>query len=320
MMSEEHVYFSNILIAWQQIAPYLFVFIVHNALLTPYVKQHRYVRYAVTNICFITVVFYGVDLLDNYLGAVGVPEHVISPKHASFTDLPLYWNIVLGLFMNSANTAIKMMYQSIRDEQKMEELQRQHLQAEMDYLKYQINPHFLMNTLNNIHALIDIDPSSAQDAVIELSKMMRYVLYESGHTSIPLAKDLLFMENYIRLMRLRYTEDVEIRFDYPKKLSDRIAIPPLLPIVFVENAFKHGISYSKRSFIHIRVRYYNNQVHYCFINSLHTTDPNKKGNGIGLENVQRRLQLIYGERYTLVIDTRRPSMYRVKLVIPTTHD
>lgn len=96
----------------------------------------------------------------------------------------MYWNVVLGFFMTGANTGIKLIYQSMRDEQQMEELKRQNLEAEMDYLKYQINPHFFMNTLNNIHALIDIDTEYAKSAVIELSKMMRYVLYESGHEII----------------------------------------------------------------------------------------------------------------------------------------
>ena len=317
MMSEVHVSLSNILIAWQQIAPYLIIFIIHNALIVRYVKRHQYIRYVIIDILFITAVFYGVDILDRILGDFASQEHLISAKHASFTDLPVYWNIVLGLFMTAANTAIKMMYQSLRDEQAMEELKRQNLQAEMDYLKYQINPHFIMNTLNNIHSLIDIDPAYAQAAVIELSKMMRYVLYDSGHDSITLDKDIRFVENYIKLMRIRYTDDVDIRFDYPADVPNNVTIPPLLLIVFVENAFKHGISYSQPSFIHIRVRYAGGKVHYSIINSRHTVPVPAQDSGIGLENVRRRLQLIYGNRYVLSIDTRRPKMFRVKLIIPT---
>ena len=111
------------------------------------------------------------------------------------------------------------------------------MQAEMDYLKYQINPHFFMNTLNNIHALIDIDTEYAKNAVIELSKMMRYVLYDSGREIISLNKDIQFIQNYIGLMRIRYTNDVDIRVEYPHDLPTQVSIPPLLLIVFVENAF-----------------------------------------------------------------------------------
>mgnify|MGYP005892543373 CR=1 FL=1 len=319
MMSEVHVSLSNILIAWQQIAPYLFIFIIHNAFIVRYVKRHQYMRYVVVDVLFISAVFYGVDILDSILGDFATPEHLISAKHASFTDLPVYWNIVLGLFMTCANTAIKMMYQSLRDEQAMEELKRQNLQAEMDYLKYQINPHFFMNTLNNIHSLIDIDAAYAQDAVIELSKMMRYVLYESGREIISLNRDIQFVQNYIGLMRIRYTDAVDIRVEYPHDLPPQVSIPPLLLIVFVENAFKHGVSYSKPSFIHMRIDYADGKVVSTISNSLHTPQAEKHNAGIGLENVRKRLSLIYGPKnYSLDIGETNET-YTVKLVIPTLH-
>ena len=316
MMSEVHVSLSNILIAWQQIAPYLFIFIIHNAFIVRYVKRHQYMRYVVVDVLFISAVFYGVDILDSILGDFATPEHLISAKHASFTDLPVYWNIVLGLFMTCANTAIKMMYQSLRDEQAMEELKRQNLQAEMDYLKYQINPHFFMNTLNNIHALIDIDTEYAKSAVIELSKMMRYVLYDSGREIISLNRDIQFLKNYIELMRIRYTDDVDIRVEYPRDLPEQVSIPPLLLIVFVENAFKHGISYNRPSFIHLRIEYADKTVTGTLSNSRHPAAAAKQA-GIGLENVRKRLALIYGEKnYTLDIREEEQT-YTVKLVIPT---
>ena len=317
MMSEVHVSLSNILIAWQQIAPYLFIFIIHNAFIVRYVKRHQYMRYVVVDVLFISAVFYGVDILDSILGDFATPEHLISAKHASFTDLPVYWNIVLGLFMTCANTAIKMMYQSLRDEQAMEELKRQNLQAEMDYLKYQINPHFFMNTLNNIHALIDIDTEYAKNAVIELSKMMRYVLYDSGREIISLNKDIQFIQNYIGLMRIRYTNDVDIRVEYPHDLPTQVSIPPLLLIVFVENAFKHGVSYNNPSFIHMHVDYADGKVTGTISNSRHTQKGERHSAGIGLDNVRKRLELIYGPRnYALDIE-ENTTTYTVKLVIPT---
>jgi len=325
MMSEEHIYLDKILIAWEQIAPYLLIFVIHNTLIAPryVIRRHKHVKYLIVNVVFISAVFYSVDLLDNFLGTLPVDESRSSSDHqASFTDLPVYWNVVLGIFMTGANTAIKMMYQSLRDEQEMERLKRQNLQAEMDYLKYQINPHFFMNTLNNIHSLIDIDPSYAQDAVIELSKMMRYVLYESGSETIALSKDIQFVENYIKLMRIRYTNEIDIRFDYPPNIPRSVAIPPLLLIVFVENAFKHGISYARPSFIHISIDCSPRQIECRIVNSRHPDIPQtqRSESGIGLENVQKRLQLIYGNRYTLRIDSRTPDQYSMNLVIPPLHD
>ena len=247
MMSEMHVNLENVLTAWRYIAPYLIIFLIHNAIIAPrYMLRRKYGKYLASNLALIISVFWLVqiyeDHLTDHLLKQNDPEALDAYRKASFSNLEMYWNVVLGFFMTGANTGIKLIYQSMRDEQQMEALKRQNLQAEMDYLKYQINPHFFMNTLNNIHSLIDIDAAYAQDAVIELSKMMRYVLYESGHEAITLEKDIQFMENYIKLMRIRYTEDVDIRFDYPNDLPHDVTIPPLLLIVFVENAFKHGIS------------------------------------------------------------------------------
>ena len=125
-----------------------------------------------------------------------------------------------------------------------ERLKNENLTTRYNMLVGQINPHFFMNTLNNIHALIDIDTEYAKSAVIELSKMMRYVLYESGSETISLKKDIQFIENYIELMRIRYDSSIDICLDYPATIPNKVAIPPLLLIVFVENAFKHGVSYN----------------------------------------------------------------------------
>ena len=246
MMSEMHVNLENVLIAWRQIAPYLIIFLIHNAIIAPrYVLRRKYGKYLLSNLALIISVFWLVQIyeahLSDHLPQQADPETLDAYRKASFSNLEMYWNVVLGFFMTGANTGIKLIYQSMRDEQQMEVLKRQNLQAEMDYLKYQINPHFFMNTLNNIHALIDIDTESAKNAVIELSKMMRYVLYDSGREIISLNRDIQFLKNYIELMRIRYTDDVDIRVEYPRDLPEQVSIPPLLLIVFVENAFKHGI-------------------------------------------------------------------------------
>ena len=208
MMSELHISFENVLIAWRQIAPYFIIFIIHNSVLAPRLMLRRkYKTYLLCDLALIIAVFWLVNIYEEHLTdrflPHGDPEAFDAYRKASFSNLEMYWNVVLGFFMTGANTGIKLIYQSMRDEQQMEELKRQNLEAEMDYLKYQINPHFFMNTLNNIHALIDIDTEYAKNAVIELSKMMRYVLYESGHEIISLNRDIQFVQNYIGLMRIR---------------------------------------------------------------------------------------------------------------------
>lgn len=315
MLEEVHVSLENILIAWLKITPYLLIFIIHNSLIAPrlLLRKHRYVWYLVVNLLTITAVFSLVAIYEKY-APYDTEPYILNGK-ASFTDLAIYWNILLGFFMTGLNMGIKLLYRSLRDEQQMEELKRQNLQAEMDYLRYQINPHFFMNTLNNIHALIDIDTEYAKSAVIELSKMMRYVLYESGSETISLKKDIQFIENYIELMRIRYDSSIDICLDYPATIPNKVAIPPLLLIVFVENAFKHGVSYNHASFIHIRIGYRDDAVTAVISNSRH--EKSRPGTtGIGLENVKKRLALIYQDNYTLSIDDSDPAVYTVKLIIP----
>lgn len=315
MLEEVHVSLENILIAWLKIAPYLLIFIIHNSLIAPrlLLRKHRYVWYLVVNLLTITAVFSLVAIYEKY-APYDTEPYILNGK-ASFTDLAIYWNILLGFFMTGLNMGIKLLYRSLRDEQQMEELKRQNLQAEMDYLRYQINPHFFMNTLNNIHALIDIDTEYAKSAVIELSKMMRSVLYESGSETISLKKDIQFIENYIELMRIRYDSSIDICLDYPATIPNKVAIPPLLLIVFVENAFKHGVSYNHASFIHIRIGYRDDAVTAVISNSRH--EKSRPGTtGIGLENVKKRLALIYQDNYTLSIDDSDPAVYTVKLIIP----
>lgn len=321
MMSEIHIKFENVLIAWRQIAPYFIIFAIHNGILAPRLMLRRkYVTYVASNLALITGIFGMVYLYEQHI-ATQLPtvasDVADTYRKASFSNLEIYWNIVLGFFMTGANTGIKLIYQSMRDEQKMEELKRQNLQAEMDYLKYQINPHFFMNTLNNIHALIDIDTETAKSAVIELSKMMRYVLYESGREIISLEQDIRFLRNYVALMRIRYPDDIDIRIDAPEALP-QVSIPPLLLIVFVENAFKHGMSYNRRSFIHIDIRYADGRVVSRIANSRPAPRAGHKP-GIGLENVRKRLSLIYGEEnYTLSI-REEADTYTAELSIPTLH-
>ena len=324
MMSEMHINLENVLIAWRQIAPYLIIFVIHNSFLAPrYMLRRKYGKYLILNIALITTVFFLVDLYEEHLLRVMPeqpdPETIDSYRKVSFSNLEIYWNIVLGFFMTGANTGIKLIYQSMRDEQKMEALQRQNLQAEMDYLKYQINPHFFMNTLNNIHALNDNDAESAKSAVIELSKMMRCVLYESGRELISLNRDVQFLRNYIELMRIRYTDDVDIRVEYPGNLPEQVTIPPLLLIVFVENAFKHGVSYNHPSFIRIRIDYADGKVAATIENSRHAAPDKRHETGIGLENVRKRLALIYGEKGFSMEILEAEKTYTVKLEIPTLH-
>ena len=327
LMSELHVNFNNVLTAWIKITPFFLLFLIHNQLLFRLLinKKRHVITYLATSVVLLGVSFALIDLYErsNLAAAISGLDTAgfIKSRHASLTDLEWYWNILLGMFMFGMNIGIKMLYKSMQDDEDMERLKRQTIQAELYYLKYQINPHFFMNTLNNIHALIDIDADMAKQCLIELSAMMRYVVYDSGTEGISLNKDMTFIANYISLMRIRYVQELDIRFDYPNNLSNKVAIPPLIFIVFVENAFKHGIGCNHHAYIHIDITYDGEgSVTARFENSLPTPRPHHK-NGIGLENVRRRLELIYGDRYRMQIDDSAADKYCVTITIPTiNHD
>ena len=220
-----------------------------------------------------------------------------------------------GLLLMGMNLGVKLYFMSQRDRERQKIIDQRNLEQQMEYLKYQVNPHFFMNTLNNIHALVDIDPERAKTTIVELSKMMRHILYEGSKKLIPLTREMEFLNLYVQLMRLRYTRKVHINVDVPPQLPE-LKLPPLMLIIFVENAFKHGISYREESFIDIKLRVENKRLLFSCCNSKPTQvqRTNEKG-GMGLQNVRQRLELLYDDDYTLDISDDEKT-YEVKLDIP----
>lgn len=220
-----------------------------------------------------------------------------------------------GLLLMGMNLGVKLYFMSQRDRERQKIIDQRNLEQQMEYLKYQVNPHFFMNTLNNIHALVDIDPERAKTTIVELSKMMRHILYEGSKKLIPLTREVEFLNLYVQLMRLRYTRKVHINVDVPPQLPE-LKLPPLMLIIFVENAFKHGISYREESFIDIKLRVENKRLLFSCCNSKPTQvqRTNEKG-GMGLQNVRQRLELLYDDDYTLDISDGEKT-HEVKLDIP----
>jgi LytS/YehU family sensor histidine kinase len=220
--------------------------------------------------------------------------------------------IVIVILMCGMNLGIKLYFKTRNDQKKLQALEKENLEQQLEYLRYQINPHFFMNTLNNIHALVDIDPEKAKDTILELSKMMRFVLYEGDKKGVPLSREFDFIRHYVTLMQLRYTDKVRISVDLPQEAPDK-QIPPLMLITFIENAFKHGISYQHESFIDVKVAV-NDKLHFTCRNSK-ADKPNEEKGGVGLKNVKQRLNLLYDNNYTLNIQDE-PDVYHVELTIP----
>lgn len=222
--------------------------------------------------------------------------------------------VITLLLMLGLNIGVKYYFRHQKDRQQMALLEKKNLEQQLEYLRYQINPHFLMNTLNNIHALVDIDTEQAKESIVELSKIMRFVLYEGAKQTVPLERELAFIRDYIKLMRIRVTDRISINVDLPKHVPNS-QIPPLLLITFVENAFKHGVSYRQPSFIDIHADTDDGQhLHFTCSNSKQPAAEEQHG-GVGLQNVKKRLDLIYANNYTLDISDEADT-YNISLLIP----
>ncbi len=228
----------------------------------------------------------------------------------------LYSFILVSCIVTGFSIGLKVIERHSATEKQRRELEKEKLNSELAFLKNQISPHFFFNTLNNIYSLVEINTKDAQASILRLSKLMRYLLYESESGEVPIGKEVDFMNHYIDLMRLRLTSKVEVNIQFPAEYEER-NIPPLLFISFIENAFKHGVSYRGKSFIHIQLQVKENQLIFDCTNSLnhsYNEDVDKAYSGIGLKNVKKRLELLFPDKHTLNITTT-DECYTVKLMV-----
>ena len=242
-----------------------------------------------------------------------------------------YSTSVLNIFMYMLLAAIALlgqhMYRTISLKRQLKEEQQKRTEAELEWLKNQLNPHFLFNTLNNISSLVQIDADKAQDAIAQLSDLLRYAMYETRHETVPLQGEIDFMRNYVELMKLRCNEKTEVNFttqlspltSQPSAFSPQpsaLTIAPLLFISLIENAFKHGVSSNRNSMVDIRL----DAIADCCQNTNYPKDEqNRSGSGIGLENTRRRLDLLYPHRYTWEQSISDDNIYQIKITLELNH-
>ena len=207
------------------------------------------------------------------------------------TELTISSHDEFQIIAQAYNTMLENVRKSM---EKSVKLGRDTAVAQIRQMESQFNPHFLFNTLNNIYSLIAFSPEKAQEAVHDLSRLLRYVLYESSQPFVPLEKDFDFLRNYVELMRIRLPKHVELKTNIVAS-SPGTLIAPLLFISLVENAFKHGVSNNKPSFIHLDIHQEGAEVVCTIVNSYFPKSPDqdKSGSGIGLVNLEKRLGLLY---------------------------
>ncbi|MFD1469347.1 sensor histidine kinase [Hymenobacter caeli] len=212
--------------------------------------------------------------------------------------------LVLGI---STSVAVVQRWQ--QEAQGRAALEQQRISSELASLKAQINPHFFFNTLNNIYALTLLDGEEARAAIHRLSRMMRYVLYETAAGPTLLSQEVAFLQDYITLMQLRLTDKVRVDFDVPAPLHD-VPLAPMLLLPFVENAFKHGAAASHTSRIAVALRQPTPRQLVLEVRNTRLPTPTTDlagSNGIGMANTRRRLELLYPGRYTLHVTERTPD-------------
>lgn len=304
---------TSFFVAWRLFQSPLIVYFANFYLLGPYLFfKRRYWLFVLCNLVLILGLNSQFFLL--YYHRNNIPN---LPAMNSTMWIGFFSGFLMFLVLNCVLAAITIgirHFMRIRQiKQQLKDEKAKNTEAELAWLKNQINPHFLFNTLNNISSLTQIDPDAAQDAIAQLSDLLRYAMYETNKKMVPIGGEVEFMRNYIELMKLRCNEKTEVKttFDIQKDVE----IAPLLFISLVENAFKHGVSSSRDSMIDIHLEQKDNCIVFtCDNTNYPKDDADRSGSGIGLENTRRRLELMYHDRYEWE-QALNGDIYHVKITI-----
>ena len=261
--------------------------------------RNRFWQFGVANVMLIILA--NLHLISNDIS--NLPNYV----QAGFSSFMM---ISFLLCLMAIGIALSIRYMMRQSERKQKEVE-----AELAWLKNQINPHFLFNTLNNISSLTQIDADEAQDAIMQLSDLLRYAMYETNKPRVPISGEVEFMRNYIELMKLRCNEMTKINYQL-SIVNYQLEIAPLLFISLIENAFKHGMNSNALATICISLTEEDGQL--CFVcDNTNNPKPTKdrSGSGIGLENTRRRLDLLYNGKYQWEQNITPDNIYHVRITI-----
>ncbi len=305
--------FEEVFSLWLSILPILALFLVHNFLVLPLFKKS--IPLYLVMVLALTALF-GIYCFTIGDHPPGLPEgmhptDLEPPSHQPARPAALL--LGFGVLAIIANVGADAIVENERKEEERRLLEIENLKLQLEALRYQINPHFFLNTLNNIQALVLIDPDKATKSIGVFSKMMQILLRYGNAPLVPLADEVCSLEYFVELMRLRYTDNVQIETSFPRQTGDAV-IQPLVLGTFVENAFKHGISYERPSLVRLQIELVDGKIVFVCENTL-ASDTRAEGYGIGLENARKRLSLLYGDKYEL---SANPSgdHYVVRLTLP----
>jgi len=284
------------------------LFYINYLLLLPgLLNKKRYGMYAVSVIVLILVFSfgkYGVALYFKQIILMHPKGHVVT--FGQYFLNTVFANLIF-LFLS---TALKFTVDWFLNERIQRDLENQRLSAELAFLKSQINPHFLFNSLNSIYSLAYQRSATTPEAILKLSEIMRYMLYECNDNKVDLSKELQYLQNYIDLQKIRFSNKAYIDYKVEGKIETQ-QIVPLLLIAFIENAFKHGVANDALTPIRLLIDVDEEHLHFYIQNKKHHNNRDAAG-GIGLNNVKRRLNLLYPNKFNLDIRDETDS-YTVEL-------
>jgi hypothetical protein len=239
----------------------------------------------------------------------------VIPEPKTPQPIPPYADLLLfSLLLVAVDAGLSFTKHWHINEEDRVRLEKENIQAQLGMLRNQISPHFFMNTMNNIYSLIESDKERSKQAVMRLSKLMRYLLYENQNEKMLLSKEIEFIRNYVDLMKLRFVDEVEIKLKIPETYTD-VEIPALLFISYLENAFKYGTSYQHKSLIEVIFKIENEYLFFSCTNNKNEFSEKDTVSGIGLQNSRQRLNLLYKNSHSLAINETDDS-FSVKLKIP----
>ena len=305
---------TSFYVVWGLFQAPLVVYFINFYLLGPYLFfKRRHWWFVLINLVLILGLNYQFFLV--YLNRDSIPD---MPAMDTNMWVGFFGGFLMFLVLNCMIAAIAIgirhFIHTRQIRQQLIEEKAKNTEAELAWLKNQINPHFLFNTLNNISSLTQIDPDAAQDAIAQLSDLLRYAMYETNKKTVPISGEVEFMRNYISLMKLRCNEKTEVKTTFD--IQQDVEIAPLLFISLIENAFKHGVSSNRSSMIDIHLEQKgNNIVFTCDNTNYPKDDGDRSGSGIGIENTKRRLELIYHDRYTWEQSISTDNIYSVLITI-----
>jgi two-component system LytT family sensor kinase len=285
----------------------LMIYITNYVLIPRLLYKKRYFLFA---LIFVVMIFSSSVIKMNILG------HLINnPALIHWRENlrgSLYNNIIPHFFLVIAGAAVKLMLDYGKLQQRIVETAREKAEAELNFLKSQINPHFVFNSLNSVYFLIHKDNAEARGALHKFSEMLRYQLYEVKDDTIPIEKEIQYLKDYMDLQHLRKDEKYTVQFNVAPDVKG-FSIEPLLLIPFVENAFKHISHFPDQpNFVKVDLMLVNGHFVFSVVNSRETQPSTEKQGGIGLNNVRRRLELLYPGRHELKID-HTEAIYSVQL-------